>query len=791
MCVDLNTGRAYFKRVSKKWNSTPRRCEAIFVQTAVQMVASNELQPQQECIRPAFMLLTDAQFKLKEIEKERERRKRVKGSGSKSPAGAGNEEHDDPGQARLDQRDAEYEVIRPLVTKNAIFATFNPYTSHAVIAARAQEVGCSLQHVERLVHRFGWFGLEPNALLRLNENKGPKQVLRQTRTGPKRGRPNAWVVVKRTRTFEGVNVTYKDISKFEVALKTYHIDQDLTLERTYELMCDEMYVGMTRLASGELIRRSIKRRFVPTIEQFLYWHKQFWTPEKRAAKAGPQDAAALTSNQIGDTAISPEVADVYDIDATEFNRELVADFIDNGQTVNIGKATVVLVFDRRSRKVVGWYVYAGNENWEVGYRLAIFRTLSSDAKQQRLKFLKIESVDSYPLWPENPKPRYLYSDNGPNSSKAAQLAQARLGIAPLLAPPGYPHWKPTVEGGLGNLQRRHAKLSGGWERTRRSRDKLARAKAKLMADKTLYEFEQKLTLQIIEYNAKLSMHHMLSYEMTRDGVDATADAIFSWGVRRIGGIQNRILDNTTIYLALLNLKEGASLTKDGIRLNTAHYSCEELLKLYEQGVRSVNLVYHPFHKEEVFWVNPDGVLCQLLMNERDAARHGTRSVTDVNLLKVHQRMQVVKAAKSGKSTGLTKRMEGVLKKQEQPQRQRNAPTKGQSTYRKAQAQIHRDTDTTDRTATHIPEVAAQKTAVPSSRRTAPVDSSPMAHPAPSPAASHPSQDVSARPPAATRPTATAPLLPTEHFSPPAAPYDQTNERFSSASRWEEEEEDDE
>uniref|UniRef100_UPI0018EF743B CoA-binding protein n=1 Tax=Calothrix sp. FACHB-1219 TaxID=2692778 RepID=UPI0018EF743B len=265
-----------------------------------------------------------------------------------------------------------------------------------------------------------------------------------------------------------------------------------------------------------------------------------------AAIDNPVDTTAAV---LSDSDIAVEVADMFDIDATEFNIELVADFTENGHTVNVGKPTVLLVFDRRSRKVVGWYVYYGNENWEEGYRLAIFCALCGEVKQRRLKYLDIDELETYPLWVENPKPRYIYSDNGPNASGRAQAAFDRLNISPMLAPPGYPHWKPTVEGGLGNFQAKHAKLAGGWARTRRSRDKEARRLAKKMAGKTKREFETLLVLQIIEYNANLSMTHRLNYAMTQDGVKGSSDAIFSWGVRRIGGIQNRVMDTATVYRA--------------------------------------------------------------------------------------------------------------------------------------------------------------------------------------------------------------------------------------------------
>jgi len=773
VCVDEDTKQSYFKRVSTKWSSTPSLCEAVFTRTATQMLTSSVLQPQEECVRPAFMLQSDQQILESERDKERQRRKDARRSAKRAKRDVERADVENPGQERIDKRDSEYALIEPLVTESAICATFNPQTSRAIIAAQAQRMGCGMQLLERLIHRFVWFGLIKNGLLRLNEQKGPTQVIRKVRGPKKLGRPNAFVVAgRRVKTMQGVNVTVKDVRKFETALKKWHIGQDLTLEETYELMCCEMYIGVTRLPSGERIERRIMRKHIPTIEQFKYWYKVLWTARHAAQKAGPKDAASLAPNQVGDISIARNVADVLDIDATEFNRELIADFIDNGKTVNIGKAVVVLAFDRRSRKVIGWYVYAGNENWEQGYRLALFRALTREAKLRRLKYLQIEQLDDYPLWVENPKPLYVFSDNGPNSSKLARLALERIGCAQMLAPPDTPHWKPTVEGGLGNFQSKHARLSGGYARTRRARDQEARRLAKQMADSTLFQFEKKLVLQIIEYNAGLNMQHILSADML--GVRGSPDAIFSWGANKIGGLKNRIMDEAVVYLSLLDHKTGARLTKDGVRHKSSHYYCYQLRNLYERGQRKVDYIAHPRHEDEVFWISPDGVLVQLTMDEGDEMRIGKRSVVDQEMFRVHQRMQVIEERKSGKSPAISERQQQNLKRHDKPRRMRAAPTKHQNEYRSIQAELDSSNDTEDRTATYLKEARA--------------DSPGGSAPPPAARAQH---LITAAPPASgVKPAAATPKTSVQppRTLPPSLHKPGLPERFSSADRWEDEDE---
>jgi hypothetical protein len=180
------------------------------------------------------------------------------------------------------------------------------------------------------------------------------------------------------------------------------------------------------------------------------------------------------------------------------------------------------------------------------------------------------------------------------------------------------------------------------------------------------------------------------------------------------------------------------------------------------------------HKDEVFWVSPDGVLTQLVMDAGDAMRMGKRNFVDQQLFDVHQRMQVLEVRKKGKSPAISMRQQETLKQHDKPRRQRNAPTKHQATYRAIEASLDILTGTEDRTATYFNE---DVTATP-------------AGPALLPAAQ--GQSFSAAAPTASK---VKPVKATSKASGqfPRIPLTSPNwpglsEAFSSADRWEDEDE---
>lgn len=232
--VDLEANEAYFLTVSKDWSRTPKRCEALGIADVSDMVETLLLEPIDECIRPSFMLQTDEELA------EQERKKALVSGGFVKKK--------DGELGLLEQRDKDLALIEPLVREDALVSTFNPRTAGFFIAKRAEEMGVPQQVIERLVYRYAWFGLSANALLPLHSKKGLRPGAQLLRSGKKRGRPSAVVVLGGANYLKGVNVTKRDIARFEKAIRVYHIRSDEDLKRTYDLMCANDYVATTEIA---------------------------------------------------------------------------------------------------------------------------------------------------------------------------------------------------------------------------------------------------------------------------------------------------------------------------------------------------------------------------------------------------------------------------------------------------------------------------------------------------------------------------------------------------------------
>ncbi|HZY18877.1 MAG TPA: hypothetical protein VFE82_10370 [Ramlibacter sp.] len=215
-----------------------------------------------------------------------------------------------------------------------------------------------------------------------------------------------------------------------------------------------------------------------------------------------------------DTDISGGVGEVYDIDRTPFNKELVCRWTVEGRTINVGKATAMVVFDRESKKAIGWKVYVGEESWKEGYRLALFCAMTS--KKRHLERLGINDPTTFPE-DENSVSAFVYVDGGPGASKSGPGALQRCRIDIKKAPPNRPYWKPTVEGSLGHAQADQATDAGAYDRRNRSRSKAKKRTAKLFAAETVFELEKKLVEHLIAYNRALDKRHLLYWE-TPDGV---------------------------------------------------------------------------------------------------------------------------------------------------------------------------------------------------------------------------------------------------------------------------------
>lgn len=709
------------KEVATKWDNVEKVAFAIPRSKALQLLAAGKLQAHDECVRPHFLSWADEQLKEK--------------CGKKGDAAL----------AWLKARDDAYEVIRELVEVPLdveyraqaltlrLILTFSPETHAQVVAGHATEKGLKPIVIKRLLHKWVWFGMDKNALLNRDPFKGrvdsfPKKYASKT------GRPNSAIAAGLDAKHEGRNVTEFDIGIFCKVLKVFYVRMNYTLRHTYEEMKHEYYRGNQH---GFFPIRDSR---IPTYAQFKYHAVRLINLLNLAAqKAGDKDGKELQERRGRDTDISGAVGEVYDIDATPFNKELVSRWRIDGKTVNIGKATALIVFDRDSKKAIGWHVYVGAENWKEGYRLALFCALTSKARH--LKRLGIEEPTAFPE-DENIVPSFVYVDGGPGASRSGTSALQRMRIDFKRAPPDTPFWKPTVEGGLGHAQANQANDLGGYDRKNNARSKDKKRNAKLFAAETVYELEKKLVQHLIEYNRALDKKHLLTDEMRVQGVLPSCQAIFSWGVRKMGGVENRRRLESELYMALLEHKENASVTVDGVALFSSRYQSNRLRSTRLQAGRNfpITVMYHPLRLGEAYWVTPDGALDELERVKQDDRKDGEASAYDIETWTVHlNALSIVNRDKKPKRAGKlsARQLEQIRNLAGVPnKKQRKRPSEHEKVIRAVQNAIDANQRSVDRPGAHLPGKLRPQTSMASPPATSgqpTLTTLPVSRPTPAPA----------------------------------------------------------
>lgn len=685
VCIDAHRDQLIFKPVKPEWDNVEKFAVGMEREKARALARTGKLVEEPDYVRPSYLSLADEQLKEK--------------SGKASGAAA----------AWLKARDDAYALIKDLVANddpledrsNLLVAAYSPLTSSAVVSAHAKKMDVKPLVIKRLLHKYAWFGLDKNALLSRDPFKGctgPFVKKYEVKPGP----DNAAVELFGEK-YRGRARTRKDLTVIFASLELFYSNRHMTLTETYDAMLGSFYYQANQHGFFP-----IRRGNVPTFRQFSSAARKLIVKfDLEAKRAGHKDGKEKQERRGYDTDLAINVGDVFDIDGTPFNKELVAIYKVDGKAFNIGKATVLVVFDRRSKKATGWHVYVGAENWKEGYRLALFCTLTS--KTERLKWLKIDDPSAW-RDEENIVPSFVYVDGGPGASKKGQAALERLLIDFFRAAPDTPYWKPTVEGVQRILQEAQAYDGGGYKRRNEAVDKDAKRSAKLYAKDTVWMLERKLVLDLIKYNRKMHSDAMLTSEMKQAGVRPTPDAIFSWGVQKMGGIQTRQLRVPDIYEALLD-HDNAELTIDGVSLFRARYQSERL-RAYRHSVgRNVKIciMYHPLRPGEVYWRTPDGVIDRLERDKEGDRNLGVASVFDIT--EYHKRMlafAIVEEQKTRRGNMLSHRQVDQLLSTtgNKPKQQRKTATKNIGVLRTIEAEHHQASRPYDRPGKSTPNLAA-------------------------------------------------------------------------------------
>ena len=466
------------------------------------------------------------------------------------------------------KRDSKFSCIAELVAPHRIGELLAKASRGETLRKHAANVHQRASWIRRVLTRYWWYGCDKNALCELRSLRGGPGKERLTPGSSKRGARNAVAQDDPDSPLRGANFDLIHRDKFIEALLIYWIGEGLSLAKSYQQMKDNLYRVAVRRADGTTYYRRTPSHKIPTLGIFYEHSRSLITSlGLKNRNLGRLDYASQESSKSGHARdITSGPGDIFDMDSTEFNFQLVASF-DVG--LRVGRPTVYLVVDRNSTCIVGLYADCRPERWE-GYRRALYCAFTPKADLlSRLDMEKYGKIlDVYGV------PNGVFSDRGPARSDNALSALCdELKLEKALPPPHRPDLNPVVESLHNKMQTQLSRFDGGFTREKGQRAEERRNKARANAVFTEEQFFKLLIAAAHDHNTSTDASHLLLPKM--GDIIGCPQAIFQWGLRNSPINHHRHMSNAELYAKLLPSKT-ASVSNKGIRHERALYNSPEL-----------------------------------------------------------------------------------------------------------------------------------------------------------------------------------------------------------------------
>lgn len=457
--------------------------------------------------------------------------------------------------ASRERRDKAWTRIAPLVSNPSIFLSSE---RKKLVAARAVEVGCSIVTLYKDLRRYWIGGQTKDSLIPGFYNCGSK--VKEITIG--RGRP----------VQHGNYTTYQlqaiDIKHIKSAITRHYLSGEVhTIESTYQRLLEEHYTYLDGNGDGYI--KPLGER--PTYRQFQHFVNTQFSEEiiirrRKGDKAFEQNHRARLSSALNDCI---GVGHIYEIDATIADYYLVSSRSSN---FIIGKPTLYLIYDRRSRLCVGWYIGLEAPSWPAAMH-AILSIAEDKAEMCRRHGVPYSESD----WPAHGIfPQTFIGDLGEMISLNSNLLVEGLQISMANTPSMRPDYKGTVECGFKMLQCAMAASTPGYEPP----DNVTKRRGKHYehdACLTLDMFKSLMLKNIITHNKKVMKGYPTSVEMLTSNVQPIPIDIWTHEYQRRMGVLTRF-DAAFVRFSLLPHAQ-ATVTRDGILFNDCYYTCPEALEL--------------------------------------------------------------------------------------------------------------------------------------------------------------------------------------------------------------------
>jgi phage shock protein PspC (stress-responsive transcriptional regulator) len=429
---------------------------------------------------------------------------------------------------------------------------FDPSTRRALILERSQQACCSPKTLWKHLRRWWEGGQTPAALL------GQFHLC---------GRPGATLTSKRGKKPSADYSVYQ-VSEVDVTIMRKHIeshylkDERTSIASSFQSLIERHY----RFADGngqEFVRPLGER---PSLKQFDHFlRKQFPLEMRLRRRKGDKDFERDHRPVLG--TVLDDCAGVghyYEADATIADVFLVAEH-DVNQIV--GKPTIYLIIDRKSRLIVGWYVGLENPSWVCA--MQALRSISEDKQAMCARY----NVEYNPEdWPAHQVfPQQVLADRGELFTKQASKITENLTVTVTNVQSQRGDWKPIAECGFKLTRMTLQAVTPGFDPPENAKRRQGKKYDK-DACLTLREFSSIILLAIIKHNRMPMQAYRLNLRELADQVTPSPIGIWNHNITDRAGVLPRFTEET-VRLALLPQGE-ATVTEHGIVFNGCHYSCQ-------------------------------------------------------------------------------------------------------------------------------------------------------------------------------------------------------------------------
>lgn len=467
--------------------------------------------------------------------------------------------------AAIQRRDIAWERIKPLL---ALPGIFDPATRNRLIEERMREVGFSKQTLYNDLRKYWQGGQTKEALLPNFHKSGrsihkqPEQKGKKETVGETAGRGRKPTLGKE----EIFQVTTDDIKNINKAIKKYYLSgKESTAAGTYQRALENHF----SFIDGNGKRTVSPLSECPSMRQFRRILKQLDPELVIRRRKGDKEFEQNHRAKLGSAQLDClGVGHIYEIDATVADVFVVSS---RDRSRIIGKPTLYLIYDRRSRLVVGFYVGLEAASWPAAMQAILSIAQDKAALCQRYG-VPYDPAD----WPAHGVfPQTFVGDRGEMASRDSGQLVKGLGIIVVNLPSQRPDYKGTVECGFKLIQRSMADSVPGYEPPENVFKRRGKKYSK-DACLTVDEFTSLILANIIAHNRKAMRGYPLTAEQLSKGALAIPRDIWADEIPSRMGVLTRY-DEDHVRFALLP-NDQATVTREGILFRGCYYTCQKAVE---------------------------------------------------------------------------------------------------------------------------------------------------------------------------------------------------------------------